>query len=90
MKSGDSVVLGRSPNATNTVANSGSNETDVAKEVSGRGVTNDVAVERKKKQDETARARRDEQKKKSDKKETGKKERAADDARGQSRPRRVG
>lgn len=91
MKSGDSVVLGRSPNAPSIGAGSSSNESGAAKEgTSVRVAASDSAVEPKKKQEETTRARRDEQKKKSDKKETDKKERAADDAKGQSRPRRVG
>lgn len=91
MKSGDSVVIGRSPNAANLDAGSGSSESDATKEAtSAPRNTGEPAVERKKKQDETARARRDEQqKKKSDKKETEKRERAADDAKRQSRPRRV-
>jgi hypothetical protein len=91
MKSGDSVVLGRSPNAATLDSGSGSNESG--------GVTRDLtsaprdkgddSAERKRRQDEAARARRDERKK-SDKKETEKRERAADNTRGQSRPRRVG
>jgi cell division septal protein FtsQ len=90
MKSGDSVVLGRSPNAPNASAGSDSSEAGAAKEeTSPRTALSEGAIERKKKQDEAARARRDEQKK-NDKKETEKKERAADDARRQSRPRRVG
>jgi hypothetical protein len=88
MKSGDSVVLGRSPNAPNSGAASNAGETEVAKDVTGARA-GDVASERKKRREENATARRDE-KKKDAKKETEKKERAADDARGQSRPRRVG
>ncbi|MBD0370638.1 MAG: FtsQ-type POTRA domain-containing protein [Pyrinomonadaceae bacterium] len=92
MKSGDSVVLGRSPSAPNLSAGSNSAEADAVREdKSTRSATaSDTAAERKKKTEETsARARRDE-KKKSDKKDAEKKERAADNARGQSRPRRVG
>lgn len=91
MESGDSVLIGRSPNAPNLDAgSSASNESDtVVKEAaSAPKDASDRSVERKKKQDETARARRDERKK-SDKKETEKKERAADDTKRQSRPRRV-
>jgi hypothetical protein len=92
MKSGDSVVLGRSPNAPNLSAGSGSSEPEVAKEVTAaRETATEGGVDRKKKTEDAARsARRDEQKKKSDKKETEKKERAAGDAKTQSRPRRVG
>jgi hypothetical protein len=88
MKSGDSVVLGRSPNAPSLNAGSSSNESDTAKEgTGGRGLA--TVESGKKKPEASADARRDEQKK-SDKKETEKKERAADNAKGQSRPRRVG
>lgn len=89
MKSGDSVVLGRSPNAL--ALDSGSNESDAAaKDLTSAPKDKDEgASAKKRRQDETARARRDERKK-SDKKETEKKERAADDAKRQSRPRRVG
>lgn len=87
MKSGDSVVLGRSPNAPNLNAGSSPNETEVARErTSARTSANDVA-DRKKKTEESARK---DEKKEQAKKDTGKKERAADDAKGQSRPRRVG
>ncbi|HEX8175992.1 MAG TPA: FtsQ-type POTRA domain-containing protein [Pyrinomonadaceae bacterium] len=92
MKSGDSVVLGRSPNAATLDSGSGSNESGgAARDLTSkpRDKGDDSSAERKRKQDEAARARRDERKK-SDKKETEKKERAADNTRGQSRPRRVG
>jgi hypothetical protein len=92
MKSGDSVVLGRSPNAPNLGASSAI-DANVAREETGtRQTASESATDRKKKQEENARsARRDQQqKKKSEKKEPEKKERAADDAKGQSRPRRVG
>jgi hypothetical protein len=87
MKSGDSVVLGRSTNAPNNGAASNAGEAEVAKDVTGARA-GDAASERKKRREENGSARRDE-KKKDAKKETEKKERAADDARGQSRPRRV-
>ncbi|HKS29069.1 MAG TPA: FtsQ-type POTRA domain-containing protein [Pyrinomonadaceae bacterium] len=90
MKSGDSVVLGRSPNAP--ALDSGSSEPAAAdRDVTSKPADKaDEPSAKKRRQDETsARAKRDERKK-SDKKETDKKERAADDARGQSRPRRVG
>jgi hypothetical protein len=89
MKSGDSVVLGRSPNAPNLGAASNASAAEAAKDVTGARA-GDGAVERKKRTEESARVRRDEQKKKNDKKEPEKKERAADDSKGQSRPRRVG
>ncbi|HYO92435.1 MAG TPA: FtsQ-type POTRA domain-containing protein [Pyrinomonadaceae bacterium] len=92
MKSGDSVVLGRSPNAPTFDSGSGSNESEAAPKdlTSAPNEKEDgAAAAKKRKQDETARARRDERKK-NDKKETEKKERAADDAKRQSRPRRVG
>lgn len=91
MKSGDSVVLGRSANAPNLNTSPDASEANAAKEDTGaRRLPGDSAVDRKKKRDETARARRDEKKKASEKKEQEKKERAAGDAKGQSRPRRVG
>jgi hypothetical protein len=93
MKSGDSVVLGRSPNATNLGAGTGSGEAEASKDATGaRSLSVDAgAPERKKKPEAaTARAARRDEQKKSDKKENEKKERAADDARGQTRPRRAG
>lgn len=89
MKSGDSVVLGRSPNAPNLGA--GTNSSDTEERTGNRSVTSENAADRNKKRaEERERARRDEQKKERDKKESGKKERAADDAKAQGRPRRVG
>jgi cell division septal protein FtsQ len=83
MKSGDSVVLGRSANAPGIAAGSSSNEAETAKDVTG--------AERKKREETTttARVKRDAQKK-SDKKDAERKDRAAEDTKGQSRPRRVG
>jgi cell division septal protein FtsQ len=91
MKSGDSVVLGRSANAPNPGA--GSSDGDTPKEASSpRSLTSadGSAVDRKKRAEESARTRGDEKKRERDKKQPDKKERAADDAKGQSRPRRVG
>jgi cell division protein FtsQ len=91
MKSGDSVVLGRSPNAPNPGTRSEASEAEGARvETSARVPEPETAAAaRKKRASESARsARRDEQKK-SEKKESEKKERAADDAKRQSRPRRV-
>jgi cell division protein FtsQ len=93
MKSGDSVILGRSPNAPNLAANSGPSETVVEKDKTGTrsaGADASLADRSRKKTDESARARRDEPKKERDKKETEKKERADADAKSQGRPRRVG
>ncbi|HEX8746458.1 MAG TPA: FtsQ-type POTRA domain-containing protein [Pyrinomonadaceae bacterium] len=91
MKSGDSVVLGRSPNAATLDSGSGSTESGGAARdsTSAPRDKDDDSAERKRRQDEAARARRDERKK-SEKKETEKRERAADNTSGQSRPRRVG
>jgi hypothetical protein len=84
MKSGDSVVLGRSANAPN----SSSAEADAPKDASNARSTTG-AVDKKKRTEEAARGK-DEKKRDGDKKGPEKKERAADEAQGQSRPRRVG
>lgn len=88
MKSGDSVVLGRSPNAQNFGA--GSNPSDAEERTSARSLTSENAVDRNKKKRAEETSRREEQKKARDKKESEKKERAADDSKSQGRPRRVG
>lgn len=92
MKSGDSVVLGRSPNAPNLNAATDSNEAEAAKaSTNARSTASESATERKKRTEESARTRRDEQKKeRNKKKDSENRSRAADDARQQSRPRRVG
>lgn len=91
MQSGDSVVIGRSPNAPALDAGSGSNESDtvVREAAPAPKETGDRATERKRKQDETSSAARRDERKKSDRKEAEKRERAADDTKRQSRPRRV-
>jgi cell division septal protein FtsQ len=91
MKSGDSVVIGRSPNAPTLDSGSGSNESNGATRelTSAPGDKGDDAAARRRRPDEAERTRR-EARKKSDKKETEKRERAADNTKGQSRPRRVG
>ena len=88
MKSGDSVILGRSPNAPSLAA--GPSDAESAGTAGAEAPARATVDRKRRSKEESARARRDEQKKDRDKKESEKKERAADDAKGQSRPRRVG
>lgn len=90
MKSGDSVILGKSASAPGAGGSTDAGESATVKDEM-RGAAAESAPERKKKREEARTARaRDAEKKKSDRKESEKKERAADDAKSQSRPRRVG
>lgn len=88
MKSGDSVVLGRSANAPQSGAPAA--DADAPKDASAARSLADGSADRKKRTEESARVNGDEKKRERGKKEPEKKERAADDAKGQSRPRRVG
>ncbi len=94
MKSGDKVVLGTNPNAPNFNAGSASDASDdveIAKENRGNRSALKEKDEDKKKTEASARSRTSSERKKDEekKKDRDKRERAADDAAKQGRPRRV-